>query len=254
MRYRRPLIVSLIIIVLLTAWQIDAFAEAAPNEKENVVELEPTAEDRAQLRQIELVLNTVPSGRNALALMEKYQVRVKFIPGSGSYYLSSPNTVVIDAVVDANHGPERAALTFVHEMSHAQYVQEGLAADIWSDTREEFIELKLAEEAEAVVRSIETKAELHKAGLDVGPVTYPLEEAYWDGFRVATKSAAAQNGDVTVSELLAIGREAGKQTVVDGFMNGQVWASNSLQPYPEYYGTDWDSKNATPCSFKPLFC
>lgn len=230
MRHRRPLIVSLAILALLVVWQLDAFAEAT--ERAYADEPALTNEGLVLFHQVEQLLNTVPSGQNALALMQKYQVRVRFVPGDGSYYFRSSNTIVIDAV----HGPERAALAFIHEMTHAQYAQEGWTADIWSDARATFVEHKVLEEAEAHLRSIETKAELQKAGLALWHVSYPLEEVYWDGFRPAIKSAAAQYDDAEVSELLAIGRDAGKQRMFDVLMNDTAG-------YPEYYGTDWDSKN-----------
>lgn len=49
----------------------------------------------------------------------------KFVAGGGSVYNPNDNSMVIDD----NESAVDAALTFVHEMNHARYAHEGLAAD-----------------------------------------------------------------------------------------------------------------------------
>jgi hypothetical protein len=123
------------------------------------------------LGQIQAILNQIPTGQQALAMGEQYQVQVSFAPGKGTFYLASRNTIVMD---DKDE-PMRAALNFVHEVNHARFWHESLRAEIGSLSFEEYVRLRVLEEAEGVVRSIEAKMELQAAGVDVGNLYYPLE-------------------------------------------------------------------------------
>jgi hypothetical protein len=180
------------------------------------------------LGQIQAILNQIPTGQQALAMGEQYQVQVSFAPGKGTFYLASRNTIVMD---DKDE-PMRAALNFVHEVNHARFWHESLRAEIGSLSFEEYVRLRVLEEAEGVVRSIEAKMELQAAGVDVGNLYYPLEPAY----REARTAAIAREGGMPETELAQIGQAAGLAAVIQSFMDGRVLTSHTLEPYTDFYG------------------
>jgi hypothetical protein len=199
-------------------------------------------EDARRFEEIRQILETIPTGREALRLKNVHRVGVQFLAGGGSYYDSSSNSMVIDS----NHPPARAALSFVHELNHARYHHEGLSANIRTLSREEYIRQMVEEEAEGVIKSLEAKIELEGTPTDVSRFTYPLERQYREAYRVATDAARASNPEIAEDELRRIGREAGRQRVIRGFMDGEVQTSNTGEPYPDYYGRAWDRAHPTP--------
>jgi hypothetical protein len=188
------------------------------------------------LNQIQAILSQIPTGQQALAMGEQHQVQVSFASGKGTFYLASRNTIVIDS----QHQPMRAALSFVHEVNHARFWHEGLRADISSLSVEEYARLRVLEEAEGVARSIEAKMELQAAGVDVGNLYYPLEPAYREASREARTAAIARERGLPETELVQIGRAAGLAAVIQSFMDGRVLTSHTLEPYTDFYGHCWE--------------
>lgn len=204
--------------------------------------LRPFSEfDRQRFDEISAVLNQIATGRTALSLVEKYDIGIYFEAGGGSYF--NPNTNEI--VLEANHEPVRAALSLVHEVTHARYLHEGSTADILADDRQTYIEKKVGEEVAGVVKSIEAKMELEAAGVDVSELWYTLEYPYRTARETAIENARANEPDSSDASLEAIGREAGRQAVFEGFMNGKTWTSVTKESYPNYYGGDWDRVNTS---------
>ncbi len=195
--------------------------------------------DRERFAEISQVLNQIASGKMTLALIEKHGIGIHFESGVGSYF--NPNTNQI--VIDAKHEPVRAALSLVHEVTHARYLHEGSTADIISDGRQAYVEKKVAEEVEAVVKSIEAKMELEARGVDVSDLWYPLEYPYRKAYEVGSEAARngepGTNGDAPESA----GRQAGWGAVFEGFMNEKTWTSVTKESYPDYYGREWDQVN-----------
>lgn len=185
---------------------------------------------------VQALLARIPSGERALALMDQYQVGLRLQSGKGTYYLASSNTIVIDN----GAGAMRAALSFIHEINHARYWHQGLRADINSMPQEEYARLRVEEEAEGVVMSIEAKMEFQRVGLDGGDLSYPLEAAYREAAQRARNAANSQDWGISEAELAEIGRAAGMAAVFEGFMAGKVWTSHTLEPYADFYGQCWD--------------
>ena len=195
--------------------------------------------ERGRFAEISAVLHRIPSGRLALDMIDQYEISIHFEAGGGSYF--NPNTNEI--LIDANHDPVRAALSMVHEVTHARYLHEGSGADILSDGRQAYIEKKVGEEVEGVVRSIEAKMALEAAGVDVSGLWYTLEYPYRTAHKAAVEDARAAEPGSREETLATSGREAGKQSVFEGFMNGKTWTSVTKESYPDYYGADWDKIN-----------
>jgi len=194
------------------------------------------------------VLEMFPSGNSALALMDQYQVQVEFASGKGTYFLASDNSIVIES----GHEPMRAALSFVHEINHAKFWHEGLRADISEMTEADYARLRVEEEAEGVVKSIEAKMELQKAGLDVNNLSYPLESTYGEAYQTARNAASAREKGITEAELAEIGRAGGKAAVIQGFMDGKVWTSHTSETYADFYGQCWGKADLAHQLLTPL--
>jgi hypothetical protein len=61
--------------------------------------------------------------------------------------------------LDPSETPTDSALTFVHEMNHAQYHHEGRSADINDPNKNNYVNGMVAEESEGTVLSIQARDE-----------------------------------------------------------------------------------------------
>jgi hypothetical protein len=238
MQRKRPFILILItILTLTTAWQIGLFDS---DQVQAAAVVEDISEAQTRLSEIEELLSHSPTGVNALALMEQYGVQVEFAEGSGTAYRVQSNTIVIDL----RHEPLMAALALVHEMNHARVLHQGLRADINNLPREEYVKMKMLEEAEGVALSIEAKIELASAGLDVSAVTFPMERQY----EAALQSLSQNVPGMSDEDVAQFGQQAGKKLLYDALMSGKVRGSSSGLSYPDKFGQRWDTANAAQLS------
>lgn len=234
------LIVIFIVNLILTAifphnFGINPAAGTAPVEANGEI-VRGNSPFAAHFAPIKELLTLTETGRTALAQMEQYGVGLKFKPGRGTFYSIEANTMVIDI----DKSPVKAALSFVHEMNHARYYHQGLRADIQGLDREEYIRLKVAEEAHSLALSIDAKTELWKAGVNVFDFNYPLEEAYRAAYLAAVEEAVAQEERQEIDALMAIGQEAGMARLFEGLMQGEVLRSSTKIPYPVFFAQDWE--------------
>lgn len=234
---RRNLLV-LVILIALSLPLLTAFAGLAKSLEPgaNVEEPAPSHEDIARFQQVAEVLRNSETGRMLLALKEAYQVDVKFEAGAGSRFRREPNLILLDA----DHEPMKAALYFAHEMHHARYLHEGRKAELKVDSRQDYISKKLREEAEGMVVSIQVKMELEAADLPASEITLPLETLYRAAHQAAVEGASSGMLVPDEADLGTIGETAGEQALFKAFASGEVKTSNSYEPYPDYYGRDWD--------------
>jgi hypothetical protein len=181
------------------------------------------------------ILEKTPTGKEALKRMTDYSITVEFVAGGGSYYDGSASKMVIDA----NHSPERASLSFVHEMNHAYYDKEGKTADASTESREDYVKKMVDEEAEGVVKSIEAKIELEGTDVSTTGLSYPLETEYRTAYKKCYDDAIAAKKPE--DEAKAMARIAGMARVKKGFMDGEVVTSTDGKSYPTFYGDYWDS-------------
>jgi len=204
-------------------------------------------EDKKRFEEIKKILDTIPTGKEALKLMEDYKVAVNFKAGGGSYYNSSSNSMVIDS----NEAAIDSALTFVHEMNHAKYDHQKISADVKSLSRNEYVKKMVEEEAEGTVKSIEAKIELEGTKIDVSKASFPLEQKYREVYKAAADAARAKlpkhrgliGTMIDEERLKEVGRKAGNERVIKGFMDEEVVTSNTKESYPNYYGKFWDKVN-----------
>lgn len=204
-------------------------APPRPGEDARITAMRGTLADSAQ-------------GRHALEVYDRYGVEPTFRPGEGSTFDGDTNTTNLDPSED----PTTSALTFVHEMQHAEEYHEGTTGNAQTQTRDEFVNEMIQEEVDGTVRSIEARNELAENGTDVSNAHFPLENEYQQAHDQAIADARAANPNLSDEEAAAIGRAAGRQRVEDGFRNGEVVTSNNNQPYTDYYGNSWDSQQPAP--------
>lgn len=184
-------------------------------------------------------LGNSAQGRRALEIYDRYGVNPTFRNGEGSTFDSTTNSTNLDPSEDST----TSALTFVHEMQHAQEHHEGTSGDIQNQSRNDYVNEMLQEEVDGTVRSIEARNELAQNGTDVTNAHFPLENEYQQAYDQAVANARASNPNISNAEADAIGRQAGRQRVDDGFRNGEVVTSNTNQSYPDYYGNAWDGQH-----------
>ncbi|WP_458094506.1 type VI secretion system Vgr family protein [Roseomonas sp. WA12] len=186
-------------------------------------------------------LNQTTSGRNAMNVYDRNNViPVVGVPGGGTFYTPPysnglGNTVTLDPTSSV------PASDFVHEMNHADAPNSGLTPDINTVSRQDYINRMLAEEAHGEVLGQEAHNELAAIGdpeagsrnVFTGPVYDAASQAGQASYRAA-------HPDATESDVVEAGRAAGEQAMLNSFQSGNVPTSNSGQPYPAYYGFEWD--------------
>lgn len=202
----------------------------------------PRPGEDARITAMRNTLANSAQGRHALEVYDRYGVNPTFRPGEGSTFDGGTNTTNLDPSED----PTTSALTFVHEMQHAQEHHEGTTGDINDPSRDNYVNEMLQEEIDGTVNSIEARNELAANGTDVSGAHFPLENEYQQAHDQAIADARAANPNISDEEAAAIGRAAGRQRVADGFQNGEVVTSNTNESYPDYYGDAWDAANPTP--------
>jgi hypothetical protein len=107
------------------------------------------------------------------------------------------------------------------------------------------------EEAEGTVKSIEAKIELEGTKIDVSKASFPLEQKYREVYKAAADAARAKlpkhrgliGTMIDEERLKEVGRKAGNERVIKGFMDEEVVTSNTKESYPNYYGKFWDKVN-----------
>jgi hypothetical protein len=210
--------------------------DAAPD---TAVALVPVAEVSARFDQVATVLSKSVTGSELLEMQETYHVSVQFEEGHGSRFRKGSNLILLDT----RHDPVKAAMYFAHEMVHAQSFNEGKSADIDSESRQAYIDLKIQEEVEGMVASFMVRMELRRIGVDVAETNFPMEDTFHQAYQAATEQAGQMDSSLRAQELEAIGQAAGAQALFDAFSSGKIRTSNTHEPYTEYFATRWDEAN-----------
>jgi pilus assembly protein Flp/PilA len=168
-----------------------------------------------------------PTVRAAIEAMNEHGITISTgTAGGGSYYSGGA------IVLDPNSGLD--ADTFVHEMNHAIYDQEGRHANVDTMGRQEYIDAAIAEEIEGSVQGAQAVYELLQAGQTVP------KPSFFDAYEKGIADLLATNPAATPEEQMAAGREGIRQRFHDAFYNGEFVTSTTGVPYPDYYGQGWD--------------
>jgi len=195
--------------------------------------------DRDRIEEISQVLSKIEIGRGTLRFIQEYKVLVSFEPAHGTRFYPYRNEIVIDT----RQGKFTAAISLIHEATHARYFHERMGDDEMTGGRHEFVHQKLEEEMNAIVTSIEATSTLWETGVDitafVPPMYFPYKQAYGTAYRAAKSDYPGLDDQV----LDKIGRIAGQNAVSKALINGTLVTSVNEKPYPDYWGLVWDLKH-----------
>ncbi|MGW8181516.1 MAG: hypothetical protein ACWGQW_22535, partial [bacterium] len=179
------------------------------------------------------------TGSDLLELQKTYHVSVQFEEGRGSRFRGSSNLILLDL----RHDAVKAAMYFAHEMVHAQSFNEGKSADIESESRQAYIDLKIREEVEGMMASFLVKMELEHIGVDVAETDFPMEIIFYRAYQAAIEQAGQMDSSLSAQELEATAQAAGAQALFDAFSSDRIRTSNTHEPYTDYFAARWDEAN-----------
>lgn len=254
MRFSRRILIVLFAAISLTiavlnpsvkkaySAQITSFQQEAADvdnaSQAGQIEGSVSSFDQDHFADISNVLNMVETGQKALQLIDKYQISVVFESGKGSGFYPYRNEIIIDS----NFGKFSAAIVLVHEVTHARLFHEGLAASPALYDRPSYVQMRLEEETQAMVASIEATSELWEAGVDISNLHPSLYYPYKQAYGAAVRAAEYDNPGLDDEALQVIGRAAGQKAVLEAVLDGQVVTAATHQTYLEYWGSVWDLK------------
>jgi hypothetical protein len=200
--------------------------------------------DKDHFREIYDVLDKIDTGRETLALIERYGISISFHSEGGTRF--NPNTNQI--IMKRSYDTETAALALAHEAKHARYHLEGTVADVRSHDRETYVAMKVREEAEALAADIEAKIELEALASEQDSAEstglHPkLEDVYRSAYESARESAEAGDQGLSDESVQAIAYANARQEIFDALMDFRVVTSNTKKTYPFKWGTYWDEMN-----------
>ena len=198
--------------------------------------------DRRQ--QIETLLGTTDTGRWALGVIRRWSIPVDYeFSGTGSFHRSGSIYINRTLSVDA------AALVMMHEAQHASTFKSGRAADVEALSREEYVRLKIADEAEAVVRQIEGSVPMQAAGRSLAGsgVNQGLIDRYRTAFYAYRDLLEANNPTMSRAEINRRCRTRTRDVeVTSWFHDGTFVTSTGNITYSQHYGNAWDAAHNPP--------
>ena len=181
-------------------------------------------------------LNTSAQGRHALEVFERSNMQVTTNPGGTSYL---DNTVNMDPARNDNE------TSFVHEMTHGEADQNGTGANVQTQSRADYIDTQLQEDARGERRRYEAEEEMNAAG---GPPvvdnssTATVYKNARDAERARLRAADPNMSDEEVNRR---GNDAGEAALLEDYRNGNVNTGNTTPPqsYVDYWGQDYDRRH-----------
>src|SRR5262249_36253129 len=126
----------------------------------------PRPGEDAKMQRVRALLAQTPTGRHALEVYDRYGITPVYDPNNNGEWRSDKNQV---ALGPPGKSDEDTALTFVHEMNHAQTDREGRHAQPKGMSRDDYIDSQLREDAHGERLAQQTAEELTAAG---HPTTY----------------------------------------------------------------------------------
>ncbi|UUZ45048.2 hypothetical protein LP422_01470 [Janibacter limosus] len=170
---------------------------------------------------IAIELMQSPEGREQLQWLRDNDIT--FIRGGpSSQYSPGSDTVMLASDADVT--------SLIHEAAHARWDVEGMAVDIRSVERREYIDAQLDNEVNAMVAEVEF---LRATSEDPEAIT---DQSYVD-YTAAHEAALAEGASPEEADA------AGRAAVRELFTSGYYEAGDSEESYPEYYGEARDERN-----------
>ncbi len=184
-------------------------------------------------------LNTSAEGRHALEVFETNNIQVTNNPGGTAYSSNPTNSVNLDPARAADAAPG-----FVHEMGHAEADHGGTSADVKNQTRADYIDTQLREDAAAERRAYEAEEEMNAAG-ESERYNSSTRTTYQN--ELAAERARLQAADPNISdeELNTRSHDAAEAAILEDYRNGNVNTGNTTPPqsYVDYWGSDYDNRH-----------
>jgi hypothetical protein len=156
--------------------------------------------------------------------------------GTAGEWHSADNTIILGPATTSDND---AALTFVHEVNHGQADREGRAANRDTQTRADYIDTQLKEDAHGERLAQQTAEELRNEG---HPINY---NSITSGpYNNGVNAARTANPNATPDQL----HDAGEKAMLDAYKNGTITTGNTSPPqsYVDYWGSDWDAAHPPP--------
>ena len=198
--------------------------------------------DRRQ--QIETLLGTTDTGRWAIGIIQRWSIPVDYeFSGTGSFHRAG--SIIINRTLSV----EAPALVMMNEAHHANTFKSGRAADVDALGREEYIRLKIADEAEAVVRQIEGSVPMQAAGHSLvgSGVNQGLIDRYRTAFYAYRDLLEANNPTMPRAEINDRCRTRTRDNeVASWFHDGTFVTSTGHITYSQHYGNTWDGAHNPP--------
>ncbi len=198
----------------------------------------PRKDEDPKMTAIRNALKDTPTGRHALEVYDRNNVKSTFNTGVGGGFQQSTNTMNLDpAWGDFNN------TAFVHEMNHAESAHDGTKPDINNPSKADYVDGMMKEESKGDALANQASKELAANGT---PQTNnpPNKPSYDAGYAKGVADAKAANPNASPEELDAAGQKEGQKAVYDDYKAGKVTPSDidgkKQPPYPDYYGNAWD--------------
>ena len=184
------------------------------------------------------------TGTWAMAIIDKWKVPVDYeYAGQGSFHQGGK------IFVNKTLGVGAAAVVLMHEAQHADTFKSGKQADRTKLGRDAYVKQSIADEAEAVVRQIESLSVTTGLGVDMtgNPITEALKQRYLTAFYAKRDEQKKANPDMTTAQINAICRTATRDgEVTNWFADGTFVTSTNNNSYFVFYGLQWDEVNKAP--------
>lgn len=187
-----------------------------------------------RMKEIRDLLENIPTGREALRVIDEHGVEVSFVSGEGSFYAFADNTVVID--IDAVL--QKAALLVVHEATHVSYHKQGLWLRPEDVGRNEYVDARLIEEADAEANVVEAKLELN---VEMTKSSTYVEREYRKAYSRGIEQQMMTNESGTNEEWEQSARDAAQDRLRFYFLKVQIIRSTDGLSYSETYENHWDA-------------
>lgn len=197
--------------------------------------------------QVYAKLNTTDTGRWALGVIDRWSIPVDYnYAGVGSFHRAGRIFINRSLSIDA------AAIVTMHEAQHANTFKSGLAADVESLSRAEFIRRKIADEAEAVVRQIEGSVPMVAGGASLAGsgINQGLIDRYRAAFYRKRDELEAADPSLTRAQINARCRTFARDTEVTSWFHDGTFTTSTGGAagvtYSQHYGAIWDGAHTSP--------
>lgn len=230
-----------------SATHVDAPAPASTAAAARPV-LGPPAPVTPQQRIAELrrKLSLSATGRHTLEVIDRYQVKIAFGSGVGSFYDSRVNQITLERTISA----DMQLLALVHEANHAEAYHSGttLQGKELMYSRQQYIDGRIDEEATGELLSLMVVQELCANGVlppQQATALYNTAlknkflKAYEAGSRLGMSQLRARDPNASYDALYMAAIEGARKAMRYNVINNGV-TSTTGQKYVDFYGNYWD--------------